>query len=189
MNNRLIFFLLAFVMLSVLASWGEGGGGIQVTHLTSAIGTGDTTLNVQSTQGHLKSDYVIIGTEKIKYTSLTSSTFEGCTRGYSGTDAATHSINSKVMSSDADVISQALGFNIASTGSTAGEISLPSFTTAFFTITIPRLVTWDFAILKGNPVLDWVRIILTIFSIAFIFGIVIVVIQALGNILSGIFKL
>lgn len=188
MNKLLIFFMAGYLLVGTMVSWSEGGGGSTVTYLTAAIDDNDTTINVASTEGFFKYDYVVIGDEYIKYKDKTSTSFTGCERGYSGTTADAHSINSKVLSSQAEVLSGALGFNIAATGSTAGEISLPTFATKFFTVTLGRLVTWDFAIFKGNVFMEYVRVFLQILSIGFIFSILIAVISALGSILAGIFN-
>ena len=61
------------------------------TTVTSEVGTADTTINVASTSNFPpQNGRLTIGSEKIKYTSLTSTTFVGCTRGIEGTNAGLH---------------------------------------------------------------------------------------------------
>lgn len=52
------------------------------TSLTETIDRNDTTINVKSTTNFASSGYIFIGTECIKYTGKTSTSFTGCTRGY-----------------------------------------------------------------------------------------------------------
>ena len=57
------------------------------TLLDGAVLAGDTTLTVDSTTGFPSTGTLIIGTEQITYTGITSTTFTGCTRGANGTTA------------------------------------------------------------------------------------------------------
>ena len=50
-----------------------------------------TTVTVTSTTGFSATGTILIGTEQITYTGLTTTTFTGCTRGANGTVAAAHS--------------------------------------------------------------------------------------------------
>lgn len=59
--------------------------------LYGAINDAVTTLTVDSTTGFSTTGTLIIGTEEITYTGVTSTTFTGCTRGANSTTAASHS--------------------------------------------------------------------------------------------------
>lgn len=61
--------------------------------LNGAIDASVTTLTVDSTSKFPSSGAVVVGSEWISYTSKTSTTFTGCTRGAFGTTAATHADN------------------------------------------------------------------------------------------------
>gem|GEM_PF-6832148 len=72
---------------------------------TSATGTNlaaATTINVASTSGFQSAGYIIIETEIIQYTGITSTSFTGCTRAKYATTAADHF--------DGDAVSQGLWF-------------------------------------------------------------------------------
>ena len=58
------------------------------TTLDGAVLVGDTTLTVQNTSGFTATGTLLIGSEQITYTGITSTTFTGCTRGANSTTAA-----------------------------------------------------------------------------------------------------
>ena len=60
------------------------------TALNGAINASVTTITVDSTTGFSTTGTILIGTEEITYTGLTSTTFTGCTRGANSTTAASH---------------------------------------------------------------------------------------------------
>ena len=60
-----------------------------------------TTITVDSTTGFSSSGKIVIGEEIISYTGKTSTTFTGCTRGSSNTDATYHNDNDEVTSNTA----------------------------------------------------------------------------------------
>jgi hypothetical protein len=67
------------------------------TTVATEVGTADTTINVASTSNFPpQNGRLTIGEEKIKYTSLTSTTFVGCTRGIEGTNAGLHDPDANV---------------------------------------------------------------------------------------------
>jgi hypothetical protein len=146
MSSKLIAtFLLLFFISSLFHEIMVGGGGTKVATLSANVTAVAVILPVTHTSGFLESDYVQIGTERVRYTGTTATSFTGCTRGYDGTTAAAHGTGSKVYSSGS-MWSGPLGFNVATTGSTAGEINMATVALSFFTVTVPKLVTWDFAI-------------------------------------------
>ena len=67
-----------------------------LTLLNGGINASVTTITVDSTADFPSAGTVTIGSEKITYTGITSTTFTGCTRGAGGTTAATHSDNDPV---------------------------------------------------------------------------------------------
>jgi hypothetical protein len=68
----------------------------QKSYLSSAINLSATMLPMVDSASYPNSGVVTIGTEKILYTNKTSSSLEGCTRGYDGTTAASHDAYSAV---------------------------------------------------------------------------------------------
>ena len=85
--------------------WGAGAWGgvvnnVATTALSAPVAIGDTTLNVTSTSGFPSSGTVLLGnTELVSYTSTSGSTFNGCTRGASGTHAQAHVSGEQVRNS------------------------------------------------------------------------------------------
>ena len=89
------------------AGWGAGGWGgstgpsafttlsgtlstIAFTSLTANLTTSATTVSVAFTSGFGSTGSILIESEVISYTGVTSTSFTGCTRGASGTTAAAH---------------------------------------------------------------------------------------------------
>lgn len=79
--------------------WDDDSVGKSTT-LSGDIGAGDTTINVVSTAALAQEDflwgYILIGSERISYSSRTATSFTGCVRGISGTTAASHSSGATV---------------------------------------------------------------------------------------------
>ena len=80
---------------SYQVGWGAGlwGGvitGAALTQLNGAISNSATTVVVDATTGFPSAGVIAIDAELIAYTSKTGTQFNGCTRGYSGTTAASH---------------------------------------------------------------------------------------------------
>ena len=80
---------------SYQVGWGAGlwGGvltGVALTQLNGAINNSVTTVVVDSTTGFPAAGVFAIDSELISYTSKTGTQFNGCTRAYSGTTAASH---------------------------------------------------------------------------------------------------
>jgi hypothetical protein len=73
-----------------LANWPS------LTELNGGINDAVTTITVDSTEDFPSAGTMNIGSEKISYTGVTSTTFTGCTRGAAGTTAASHSDNDDV---------------------------------------------------------------------------------------------
>lgn len=139
-----------FVIMTILSSIMEGGGGFATTELNGAIDEDDVTITVDSTTGFLTADWIVIGDEEIAYTGITDVDFTGCTRGYDGTDAVAHDDDSNVFSPDSGTLNTALGFNVASTGATAGTFAVVTLTWNFLTKALPNLIMWNYAMFTGN---------------------------------------
>ena len=150
MAKLVTFFAFLFVVASILTGIMEGGGGIAATELSADVDDTETTIPVVSTTNFLATDFVIIGDERILYTSDNATAFIGCTRGYDGTDAVAHSSGDNVYTADASVINNGLGFNIGATQASVGTLAVIMIPWNFFTITLPRLIMWNWAFLQGE---------------------------------------
>lgn len=149
--------MLIFVIFTFFNGIMEGGGGLNSTKLDGALSATATTIPVDSTQGFLTADTLIIDDEEFSYTGIGATTFTGVTRGRNSTTAVAHQDDAQVYSPDAGVLNRVLGFNIASTGATAGTLAVVTMTFTFLTKSLPNLIMWDFAFLQGQLV--YVRII------------------------------
>ena len=94
-----------------LGSWGGVQQGQFTSTLSSSINTSVTSLTMASSSAFASSGTVLIGTELITYTSNSSNTLSGLTRGAKGTTAASHSSGATV--TDA---SNYVGWNAAASG-------------------------------------------------------------------------
>lgn len=95
---------------------------IGYTLLNGAIDNSQTTITVDSTVEFLSTGTILIDSERITYTGITSTTFTGCGRGANGTTAASHVDNSVVTQvsstttlSDNPLTSSATTINVGST--------------------------------------------------------------------------
>ncbi|MFA5152316.1 MAG: hypothetical protein WC554_07155 [Clostridia bacterium] len=188
MNKLTISFALAFFLCVLLSAVAEGAGSMNVTKLNAALTDVATTVTVASTEGWLDSDTFTVDNETIKYNGKTSTTFVNCTRGYDDSTPASHALYSKCYSSDSGVLNSALGFNVASTGSTVGALSIPIFAYRFCTTSIPHMVTWDFNWMKEGS-LQYIRAFFMIISIGFVLTMSWTIMSALGGVAQSILKL
>lgn len=159
MSKLITFFLFVFIGASILSAVMGGGGGIVSTRLAAAATSTDNVITVDSTDGFLKQDYIMIGSEKILFTNKTVVApfqFTGCVRGYGGTDPDSHSIDAMVYSADASVVNSALGFSIAATADSMGLWATVTIPFYFMTRTLPRIVSMNFSFLQGDlAIIGW----------------------------------
>jgi hypothetical protein len=73
------------------------GTGVSTSVATSAVASGDTTINVISTAGFAATGTIHIDSERILYTGTNATQFLGCVRGHDGTTAASHLIGAAVI--------------------------------------------------------------------------------------------
>lgn len=167
----------------------EGGGGIAATRLTSGVTAADTTFNVKDTNGgFLKAGVLYIEHEEIRYVNKTDTTFTvaGTGRGYNDTEARAYARNSMVYTEQASVLNGMLGFDIASTSTTAGGINLMVVGWNFLWKSVPKLVTWDFPHLRGGEWVMYIRIILMAISAGLTFVLFYLILTGFGGVGQGI---
>ena len=190
MMKATVTFLLIYFINVILGGVMEAGGGMATTRLTTGLTATDTTINVASTAGFLGSDYVVIGGEKIRYTSKSSSSFTVPAtngRGYDDTDATPHVAGSNVYSEATNVLNGIVGFNIASTGATVGTINIATLLWHFLFTSIPKLLTWNFPHLMINPWLQYIRYVGVLITAGYVVYVVFYLSSALGGLLQSIF--
>ena len=84
-----------------LGSWGGPAAGAVTTTLNGAINAAVTSITVADASQLPDSgtNFIIIGSEEISYTGISTNTLTGCTRGVAGTTAASHSDGATVTNS------------------------------------------------------------------------------------------
>lgn len=181
-------FLILFIGVSILAAIMQGGGGIVSTTLASNITANTTAIPAESTNLFADKDFLVIESEKILYTSKNATVFNVYTRGYGDTTAAEHEAGCRIYTTEASVLNDALGFNIAveiEAGGTWGVITLPI---KFFTNTLPHLVMLNVNFLK-TPELSIIAIFWFAFGIALVITLAIVIAPIAVSLITGIFGL
>jgi len=166
MNKLIAAYVVAHVLLTFFSSIMEGAGGMNVTELSSAISETVVIVPVDSTQGFLTSDVIFIEDEEILYTNTNATQFLNCTRGFNDTEAREHANNTNVYSPDAGLINRGLGFNVMTTGATAGAFSVIGMTFSFFYQVASNLVMWDYSFFGGQLV--YIRVFFMAVSLGFV---------------------
>lgn len=156
MSNWILGVVFLTVIFQILSFFMEGEQAIVTAQLTSAVTKTDLTINVNSTDGFLDSDFIVIGQEEIFYTSKTSTTFVVGTldnRGFNKTDIEEHRSGRRVFNDGTALINRFVGFNILQTFTNDGVI-IGVFKTATHMPDIARslaqMLIWDYAFLEGN---------------------------------------
>lgn len=181
MNKLVASFVVAFMLLSIVCSIFDGGGGLVSTSLTASVTSADVNWAVDNTTTFLGTGILFCEDEKVLYASTNATHFIGLTRGYEETDAAAHYIGRVVYCEDAGIVNAALGFNAAAIAATSGYAAAVLIPWKFFTITMPRLVLWNFNIFTGDLVI--VRYLLMGLSICFYIAFAINIGSLISNLL------
>ncbi len=156
MNKLIVFFLFMLVGSGILVGVMAGGGGIATTYLASNITDSDLYIPVTTTRDFLNEDYVVIGNEKILYTSINATAFLGCTRGYENTEATAHTAGVKVYTARASAINNAMGFNMVAVQDKLGWAAILAIPLMFFVRTIPQIFKMTTTLLTGDlAIIAW----------------------------------
>jgi len=184
MNKLLVAFALLFFFFTLIDSVVMGSGGVAVTQLRNAITATDTTMTVTSTRGYLSADFIRMGNEKVSYNGKDATHFYNLSRGQDGTIAVIHTANEKIYSPDADVLNAALGYGLINTAGSGATFSFFQNLGLFFTVTIPKLITWNFSFLDTDYGI-YIRYILIAVSLGLTITVIIQIAQSFGGILQG----
>jgi hypothetical protein len=149
-NKLIAFFLFMLVGTGILLGIMAGGGGMTTTDLTANVTANQTYLLVQSTSDFYTPDYVIIGSEKIYYTSLNDTAFLSCTRGYGNTTAAVHPDGARVYTPSAAAMNYAVGFNIVAVQDDWGWVSFIAIPVMFIVATLPHIIKDGANLITGD---------------------------------------
>jgi hypothetical protein len=170
-------YVFIWVVMTLLASFVNGAGGLNSTTLTANLTAAATTATVQNTSGFLEADTIIIGGESITYTSKDYTNFYGLSRS----DGVVHASGSMVYNQESSIINYALGFSVGSVASNVGAFSIFVIPIKFFTTSFPSMIKGE--ILPNLPnefaILGYIWLAMTI-------GIVVAIGIALIWVASGI---
>ncbi len=156
MTKLIAGLCIMFLLLSILSAIMDGAAGAAAnTELDAAIDAVAGVIPVASTDGFLTSGGVLmIGAEKVSYTGVVAGvSFTGATRGIEATDAVAHASGEAVYNEDAGILNYAMGFSVLQTSVPGGVGSAVMAPIRFLTITMPKLVLWDFAFLQGDLII------------------------------------
>lgn len=186
-SHRLIItFLLVFVGASILGSIVKGGGGVVSTTLSEDITNSTAFVPATSTALFTNKDIIQIGGERMLYSSKNATGFIIQTRGYQDTDAESHDAGRRIYSSEAGILNNALGFNLAveaESGGTWGVIMLPI---NFFTRTLPNLIDLNVSFLQ-TPELSIIGLAWLVGGIALLVVLAIAIAPVAVGLISGLF--
>lgn len=188
----LLFFAFTFATLTFISAIVEKQGlGFAATNLTSNLSDVGLTINVIDTEGFLDSDYVIIDSEYIYYSSknATQLIVPATGRGYKNTKPAAHpAVNSKgiqtaVRNNEANLMNTLAGYNISEVMSLSGAFSIPTAVIAYFNVFV-NMLAWNYSMLD-NTVGQYIKfIILYPLSGAFVGFIIMAFIGAANSIIN-----
>jgi len=163
MNKLAAFFISVFVMGNLIGIAGEGHQAIRTSSLQDDMTIASTTIPVLSVVGFLNSDKVLIDDEIMEYTAKTTTCpapftaepacFTGVTRGADGTTAKAHDSGSRVYNEVTGMFNELLGFNVATSISTAGTVRTVIQNPLALPNALGKMVMWNYSFLEGEYVL------------------------------------
>jgi len=129
--------LFMFIIVSIASNVMQGQMDFARTQLTADIDDADTTITVSSTTGFADVGMIVIGDERIAYSSTTATEFEGSLaqpllRGTGGTDAVAHSSGARVSTLQGAMMNTAADYHIAVIADAAGLQAFVAKPVAFF---------------------------------------------------------
>lgn len=141
------------ILIGIMA----GGGGVSTTDLTASVSANQPYLPVITTTDFYTPDYILIGQEKIFYTSINATAFLSCERGYGDTTASVHPEGARVYTAVASAVNNALGFNIVAAQDELGWAAFLTIPFKFVFITIPHIMKMSTNLLQGDlAIISWV---------------------------------
>jgi len=132
-----MFMAFMFVIVCIAGSVMAGQVDFARTHLTAAITATDDTITVARTEGFPDVGILVIGDERVGYSSTTATTFEGSLaqpilRGAQDTEAVAHLINTQVTTVPGGMMNTAANYHVAVMADAAGLQAFIAKPLAFF---------------------------------------------------------
>jgi hypothetical protein len=177
-----------YLILTLLAGFINGQGGINETILTKDMTIADTDCEVQSTGGFLNEDKITIDNEVMTYTSINLNHFYGLDRKDPKAHKKIHADLSPtiVYCQQTSLLNNALGFNASSVTSNAGGYSLLLLPIKFFTTTLPNLIRGSNTLIFFPGELAFIGYIWIAITIGIVISLGISLIWVASNIISKI---
>lgn len=137
MGKGFMFMVFMFIIVSIAGNVIAGEVDFARTALTDDITATDTTITVGSTEGFPDVGIIVIGDERIAYSSTTAVTFEGSLaqpllRGTEGSEAIAHSTGEMVSTVPGAMMNTAANYHIAVMADAAGLQAFVAKPVAFF---------------------------------------------------------
>lgn len=137
MGKGFMFMLFMFIVVSLAGSILAGQIDFARTALTEDITTTADPIPVSSTEGFPEVGIIVIGDERIGYSSITDTTFGGSVaqpllRGTQDTDALVHTSGEKVSTVPGAMLNTAASYHIAVMADAAGLQAFVAKPVAFF---------------------------------------------------------
>jgi len=175
-----MFFGFMWLITIILGGFMAGYSSIASTELTADITDTDTTITVSSTTGFPEPGTIVIGNERITYSSIASdTTFGGSAvrpllRGTGDTDAVAHSSGEGVRTVEVALINSSIDYNISVFSDSSGLLTFIQIPIAVFDFIKTLAATpWGFLGVDGGA---FITVIWGICFIGFIISIFIAII-------------
>lgn len=125
MGKAAMFAAWMFVIVSIAGNVMAGDVGFVRTQLTEGITDSDNVVTVSSTEGFPSVGIIVIGDERIAYSDLSSTTFEGTlaqplVRGAESTDAVAHNTGDIAATVQGGMMNTAANYHVAVLADAAG---------------------------------------------------------------------
>ncbi len=139
MSKLVMFFGFVWLVTCIAGGIMLGSVPFASNHLTASITATDTTITVAGTNGFPEPGIITIDSERIAYSSKSSTTFAGnlarpLVRGSGGTTAAAHSSGAAVRMTEGSLVNNAIDYDLAILADAAGAQAFLSVPTAVFDI-------------------------------------------------------
>jgi hypothetical protein len=145
MGKATMFLAFIWLVVSIAGNVLAGNIAVATTVLTSAISSSVITIPVASTTGFADTGIIVIGDERIAYSTTTTTTFVGTAarpmvRGTGDTDAAAHSSGDRVRTIESAMMNQSMGYDLAVLSDFSGPMYFITAPVAIFSLIVSFFV-------------------------------------------------
>lgn len=153
MGKATMFMMFVWLITCIAGSVMQGQIDFVRVSLTAPLTASGTTVNVSSTEGFPDSGIIVVGAERIAYSSKSATAFEGSlarpmVRGAEGTTATAHATGSQVATVPGAMLNSSAAYNIAVLSDPSGlqafiavPLALFSLLSSFFFLPLQFLGT------------------------------------------------